>query len=372
MKILHLASFRGNWGDVISHQGLYTILDRFYPSYTCTQLEIRKCYSNYQNNDKLVFNKALARHINKKYDLFLVGGGGFLDFWNEDSPTGTDLRFSKEFIETLTTPTLLCSLGCITHRKTTQLVKDKFTSFLKTILDHPYIDLLLRNDGSTYILRELIGVEIPIILDNAFFTPKTSFPSLFTKKYITLNIAHDQLLMQNQILHKINPELFYNELRKILTYILTTTNYNIVFIPHILSDLTAIKKILNTLPYFDKKTRINIAPCITSKDGYEIIDSIYTHAEVNFCMRLHSNIISLIRKAPTIGLASLDRIIYLYKSLSLNNYIKVDSSFFHKCINKLNKLHKIHLHKKEKIDLHYYNYKQDTLQQYKKILKKSN
>ena len=52
MKILHIASFRGNIGDNASHLGFYSILDQVIKNYSVERIEMRKFYKNYNGDDK--------------------------------------------------------------------------------------------------------------------------------------------------------------------------------------------------------------------------------------------------------------------------------------------------------------------------------
>lgn len=93
-KILHLASHYGNIGDNASHLGLYNIFNEInFIKYEIEKLEIRRFYKNYSLPDKLFFDSDFIRYANK-FDLLIIGGGGFLDFWVENSQTGTTIDIS--------------------------------------------------------------------------------------------------------------------------------------------------------------------------------------------------------------------------------------------------------------------------------------
>ena len=103
MKILHVASFVGNIGDNASHIGLYSILDVFFSDYDVTALEIRRFYKNYQHADRRQFDEAFVKYANS-FDLLIIGGGGFLDYWVENSATGTTLDMDPTLLPKLSVP----------------------------------------------------------------------------------------------------------------------------------------------------------------------------------------------------------------------------------------------------------------------------
>ena len=78
MKILHVASFKGNIGDNASHMGFYKILKLHLIDFKVKKIEIRKFYKNYKKSDALSFDDKFVESINN-YDLCIIGGGGFLD-----------------------------------------------------------------------------------------------------------------------------------------------------------------------------------------------------------------------------------------------------------------------------------------------------
>lgn len=88
--LLHIASFKGNVGDIINHEGFYNKL-RSQIDFDIEQIEIRKFY---RNAGELNFDSELVKKINE-YDGLVIGGGGLFDIrWN-DSLTGTTVDMSR-------------------------------------------------------------------------------------------------------------------------------------------------------------------------------------------------------------------------------------------------------------------------------------
>lgn len=74
MNILHIASFKGNIGDNISHIGLYNLLQKLNIPTNTQKIEMRRFYNNYTHKDKLSFDEKLIETINQ-FNLCIIGGG---------------------------------------------------------------------------------------------------------------------------------------------------------------------------------------------------------------------------------------------------------------------------------------------------------
>jgi len=74
MRILHLASFSGNYKDIVNHNGFYNNLARLCDSkLQIDQEEIRDYYTIRKNKS---FDSSFVEYVNK-YDLLVIGGGNF-------------------------------------------------------------------------------------------------------------------------------------------------------------------------------------------------------------------------------------------------------------------------------------------------------
>ena len=73
MKIMHIASFQGNCGDILSHSGFYNLLKKILPNENIdvTQIEMRDFYRNSQLRK---FDNTFLNEVNT-YDLLVIGGG---------------------------------------------------------------------------------------------------------------------------------------------------------------------------------------------------------------------------------------------------------------------------------------------------------
>ena len=98
MRVLHLASFGGNFGDVLNHHGFYNTVGKALDFQSIKQIEVRRFYRNASEEERLFFNDEFVKEINS-YDLFVLGGGGFFDAKWAYSNTGTTIDFNDSFIE---------------------------------------------------------------------------------------------------------------------------------------------------------------------------------------------------------------------------------------------------------------------------------
>jgi polysaccharide pyruvyl transferase WcaK-like protein len=340
MKILHIASFRGNIGDNASHMGLYSILDRLIKYYSLEKIEMRKFYKNYNKKDKKEFDDEFINFINR-FDLCIIGGGGFLDYWVPGSQTGATFDIDPSLVRHIKTPTLFASMGCNPQKDLPEGNIDKFERFLSECIDNKKISIALRNDGSVKAIERDFGAEylegIVEILDHGFFySPAEPSLKLLNEQYVAINIVSDQLEMRSSLINLGSRNDYKNELKNVFEFIVMSLGLHILFIPHIYSDLKAISEIVETLEDSFIRSYVNVAPCVQGDAGANFIFSLYKNSEFVIGTRLHSNVCSIAMEKKSIGLAALDRVDYLYRSLEIGHRsIKLGSRFGDKIINVL-------------------------------------
>jgi polysaccharide pyruvyl transferase WcaK-like protein len=322
MKILHIASFMGNIGDNASHLGFYKLLKKNISNYQINKIEIRKFYKNYDKPDRMFFDKEFISHINS-FDLCVIGGGGFLDYWVPKSQTGTTIDIDPALLQFISTPTLITSIGSNPHKKVPEGNIKKFRIFLDKVSENKNIKIAVRNDGSIESIRRDIGEKyidkITEILDHGFFYDvESSFFPIVKQDYVAINITNDQVKMLSSIRGEIDIENYHKELALVVDYIVDKLNLHIVFVPHIYSDLRAISDLLENIDDSIIRNHITIAPCIQGDEGVNYLFSIYKKSEFVIGTRFHSNVCSLAMKKFTIGLIVLDRVKYLYDYFGLS------------------------------------------------------
>lgn len=102
---MHIASFSGNIGDVINHNGFYTACNIKLDD--VVQLEMRRFY---RNANDLAFDDELAAYINT-FDRLIIGGGAYFDIRYAESATGTTLDMKNDFIAKINIPVLVNAMG---------------------------------------------------------------------------------------------------------------------------------------------------------------------------------------------------------------------------------------------------------------------
>lgn len=327
IKILHIASFQGNVGDNISHIGFYKILEKLLPLHQIEQIEIRRIYKNYHNEDKLVLDKKFIDFVNS-FDYCFVGGGGFLDYWVEGSQTGTTFDIDPKLMKYIKIPFFFTSIGCNPHKEIPKGNLEKIRFFLDKCNENKNIHLAIRNDGSIESIKKDIGESylhnIVEVLDHGFFfKQKNLFPPIVESQYIAINITDDQLMMKSSLRQDLYNDDYLNELIKIVLYSVEKLKLHVVFVPHIYSDIKAIYKVLEKLDQWLIRRSVSIAPLVQGDYGANQINSIYCNADYIFATRLHANICSIAMKKNVVGLAALDRIEYLYRNLNENDRVVI-------------------------------------------------
>lgn len=332
LKILHLASFIGNIGDNLSHMGLHLILKKILKTqFEIDELEIRLFYKNYNLPDKRRFDRTFVDLANS-YDLLIIGGGGFLDYWVKDSFTGTTLDINKTDLDNLTVPTIITSVGSYPHKDVPEGNVQKFHDFLKQIFNKKNIQIAFRCDGSEQEIKRLFGNEfgnITTILDNAFFyTPTEKYNFITDSEYVVINTTLDQLMMKNEKGNCIDIGRFELEMKSFIKFLISNTNYKIIFIPHIYQDIKAFIEILDGINDYYIRSRIIIAPYIQGYQGCDFLMSIYKDANCIIGMRFHSNVGAVALNKKLVSLAALNRVKIAMNYVNLSDSIvDINDSF---------------------------------------------
>lgn len=373
LKILHLASFVGNIGDNASHAGFDEILANFFSKKPeITKLDIRKFYKNYSLSDKLVFDDNFISLANK-HNLLVIGGGAFLSFLEKDSSTGTVLNINSEMLKKINVPILVTSIGCVydNSKKIPDYNINNFKNFIDSLLNREKTILALRNDGSKNIIAEHYGKiyekKIPEVLDSGFFyDPNKDFYIALPEKYVLINIANDQVVMNG-----INSKKYYDGLNEVVKHIIKNTELDIVFAPHIYSDINAISKVFESINDYYVRTRVHVAPYSLGPKGADLIFSIYKKSELVLGMRFHSNICSLGMNVLSIGIAALDGVKNIYNSLGLpDRYVLLEENFSGKLIEKIDHTLKNKTKILEKSKKECELAKEETLKKYEKFFER--
>ena len=339
MKILHVASFAGNIGDIANHYGFRKWFNSlFNVEILWTEFEIRETFRGFKSFDEKFVSLA------NNNDLIIFGGGGFFELWVENSPTGTSISISKQILEEIKVPIFFNSLGSCLELGYTEKTISRFKNFIKYLSRRSDVFISFRNDGTKKDLMKLIPdlidlKNIKVIPDGGFFAYENTQKNNKNNKLTTIgiNIAKDMKNLrfpENSITY----EEYLMEIKKFLISISKDiSNLEIIFFPHIWSDINIIGDLLAILPDEIRREKIIVGELCCFKKHEETIFKDYLKCDYIFATRFHSNIVSIISQIPTIALINCNQIRGLYEELGLEKYA-VDTrkkNFSMDLINKL-------------------------------------
>lgn len=306
MRILHIASFEGNIGDCVSHEGLFTILEKFIPKFEISNLEIRKFYQN-AIFSRECFDKSFIDLVNS-YDLTIIGGGGYMECSHDGSKTGTTFDIDVDLLMHLEKPVLFSSIGCFPVQEINEENRAKFCQFLRAINNNQYTELFVRNDGSKDFIIECdptISAAFPVILDNGYFCANTfkSDCSLRKKPYIAINLGYDQI--DRQIVNSDRYSDWDGFARSFAMQLIEISSFNadleFVLVPHTPQDLFGYTKLMTELPDDFIRYKFRISELAISHERLNYLKQIYANSLLSVCSRLHSHILSVVLECQVLS-----------------------------------------------------------------------
>lgn len=327
MRILHLASFNGNIGDMANHNGIYKLFKKYVSNdVEFIPLEIREFYKSWNIRK---YDDELIDYINT-YDAFVIGGGNFWDIKWDYSQTGTTIDFSIERFEKIKCPVIFNGLGVDLSYEANYLENTKkFKKFFEYIVKKNNTVVSVRNDDSVNFLRDIISKEALdetyIIPDGGFFTEASQYyhPEIpKDKKIIALNTAKDRF--EERWDKKIfSYEEYCMEMGEVIDEIVgEDESIHLVIVPHIPSDMEACYDILRNVNDKIVRNNITVAPCLNGENtpGDYIVD-LYRRSDLVLGARYHANICAIAMERPSIAIISLQEIMELHKNIGLENRV---------------------------------------------------
>lgn len=318
LKVLHLASFAGNIGDIANHAGARSMLaSRLDFALEFTELEIREFYWK-----KRSFDAAFVEYANS-FDLLLVGGGNYFELWVQESATGTSIDIAPAHLAALTVPTVFFSLGVDIGQGYSPQSAQRFASFMRTVLGRQDMFVCVRNDGSSSALREVLpaadAAQIPVMPDGGFFAgaaygrrPERREGQL----RIGINIAGDML--ERRFDRGCSPTEFLRQLSSVCCALLDARpNLHIDLVPHIWRDISLIAEMLPMIPDHFLRRRIAISSLQPGLNGLGAFLDGYGSSDLVLGMRFHANVCPIGMGVPTLGLLSYPQVELLYRELDL-------------------------------------------------------
>lgn len=324
-KILHIASFNGNIGDNANHNGFRNRLEKVIEKKVIyTNLEMREFYHSWGIRN---FNDEEFINYCNEFDLVVIGGGNFFELKWEYSDTGTTININSETIKKIKTKILFHGIGLDVGKGSNEETIKKFKNFLINIVENENIIISLRNDGSFKTLQELFGNQfndkIIHVPDGAFFMEvdnQNYIECIEDKKYLGINVAYD--MKEIRFSEKSKEDISYKEFIKkfanqLNTFLEKNENYNLIFFPHIYSDLLAIYNVIEEMYDPFRRLRITIASCVTGQNLEQYTFGLYNKCDCILGMRFHANVCAIAQNIPTIPLSSYKKINDLYEELEL-------------------------------------------------------
>ncbi len=315
-KVLHLASFAGNTGDIESQRSFRKWFQLLLPEFNITwvNFEIRNFYRK--------VDKALDEFFSlaKECNLLVIGGGNFLELWPENTASGTSLPFSAENLISLEVPIFFNSLGVDNGQGVSNSSAQKFVKFINLLLEKGNTFLTVRNDGSWRTVQPYIEdhnkhlcFELP---DHGFFALRPKVKSSSHSKIVGINLAIDMpkirfAQFQNEA------DLFLVEIAKALED-LSLEYPNLVFrlIPHVYSDLKAYVFLLENVSDNVRRERIKVSEYDVTTSSQGAYRS-YQDLSMLIAMRFHSNIFGISSLVPTMSIESYPQITKLLDGLNI-------------------------------------------------------
>src|SRR5699024_2094453 len=97
---------------------------------------------------------------------------------------------------------------------------------------------------------------------------------------------------------RFNERVTYNDFtsslaRALNAFLEENKEYDLVFFPHIYSDLEAISKVINNIDDKLRRFRVTVAPYLSGKGADKFIFGLYRQCEVILGMRFHSNVCAI-------------------------------------------------------------------------------
>lgn len=341
LKVLHVASFNGNIGDNANHNGFRKrLIEALEREIIFTNLEIREFYQLWNLRS---FNSDEFINLCNNHDLVIIGGGNFFELKWDYSHTGTTIDINEHTLDQIKTPLLFNGVGCDVAKGVSQNSVEKFRMFLERVTNDKNILVSVRNDGSYDTIKRLYGdsfdKKIHKVPDGAFFMKpkKFYFPEVKSGyKSIGINVVSDmqEIRFNSEVNNSVSYDDFINGFSIILNELLQKYgDYQIIFFPHIYSDLNAINHILEKMEDKYRRIRIVVAPCLTGEGSEDYIFSLYKECDLIMGMRFHSNVCAISQNIPTVALCSYKKIFDLYKEINLNDrVVEVNKIGFEKLI----------------------------------------
>lgn len=301
LKALHLASFAGNIGDQLNHDGFRPWIETHLKSNVLwTNFEIRDIYRQTKSFED--FTKLFPN-----FDFVVIGGGNYFELWPENTSSGTSIDLTVEFLKKNKTPIFFNALGVDDGQGISDVAKQNFSGFIEAITSNSKYLLAVRNDGSAETLSRFVKDKENIneIPDHGFFglAPHEYESVDQNPTRIAINLAVD--MADKRFLGSQGPSSFISGFAEQLVKIHQVLgNVEFIFVPHVYSDLEAASQILKALPDEIRRDSFKVgnydASPVTGLASFAGYDS----SHLALTNRFHANVYTISRGIPTIALSN--------------------------------------------------------------------
>lgn len=317
LRVLHLASFAGNIGDIANHAGARAMFAEHLPfDMQFTELEIREFYWRQR-----AFDADFVRWANT-FDLLIIGGGNYFELWVTRSATGTSIDIEPELFSQLTVPTLFYSLGVDIGQGYTTETAGRFKRFMDTILESPRAFVCVRNDGSSRALGTVLGAAyreaVPVMPDGGFFLPVPESAASSSGPRITVNLAGD-MLDQRFRAEGARGRAVNAVAAACIAAAERDRALRLHLVPHIWRDVAFLGELLEAIPDALRRRQVVVSALDPSVRGLGEFVRTYSESSVVLGMRFHANVCPIGMTVPTLGLVCYPQVALLYDELGLQD-----------------------------------------------------
>lgn len=316
IKIAHLASFKGNFGDQVNHLGFRAWFEKLInKEVEWNEFEIRDFYRGIK-----VFNEEFVQEVNS-HQLFVVGGGNYFELWPNHTRTGCSIDLPPELFEQIKIPVFFNAVGVDDGQGVSKTAEKNFPEFFSAIYSLGKNLITVRNDGSLETLNNHFNItntmEIESIPDHGFFafenTKNLPIRNNSGKLNIGINLAQDM----QQLRFPNGKQDFLKSLHKTVEKL----DFERIFlIPHIHNDVAILQEFMSLFPDKIIREKITICTVGSDSDSQETLIRTYYKLNLMFAMRFHANVLPISLGVPTIGLNSYPQIRKLYGEINLEEW----------------------------------------------------
>lgn len=307
------------------------------------------------------FNSTSFIEWANKFDLIIIGGGGFFSAFERFKNTGCHADFTLQTLTQIKTPIVYYAQGFSVYYGQKYHNTDKLESLFQYAKDNPKrVKISFRNDGSKeraaqFITSDVID-SIPIVPDGGFYVPEKNYEhEELSENQINIGIqlAGDKSIFRFQENNKIymraikkflslffNVEVSRNQnkiLRNLADEIgrsVKAKSANLILLPHIHSDLAITEKFTHHLSKDLVRFSTNIAGVYRGHSGALRQFDLYRKLDLVIGMRFHANVCAFGVETPSIGLVSHDQLDALYQNLESDDYIYLSDPAFPKKLSR--------------------------------------